>query len=72
MDAKLKTILDKRKVNAREDMPECSKLIDAHREIFGRPVGIVAHENGKSLAWGKPLEGDEFECRVWPYGRKAA
>lgn len=65
MDAALKAIIDKRRIDARADMPLCAAMIDELRGVFGNPRGILASENGKKLAWGKPMTGIEFQARVW-------
>jgi hypothetical protein len=46
--------------NPREVMPLCTAFIDDVRAHFGDPVGIVAHEGGRSLARGKPASPGRF------------
>jgi hypothetical protein len=44
----------------REAMPLCTAFIDHIRDVFGKPVGIHAIENGREVRWGRQSPGAGF------------
>jgi len=58
-----------RDFDPRTEMPECARFTGWVREVFGKPAGIRAEENGRQIVWGNPLPA-AWRPLVWAeFGR---